>query len=79
MQGADDLFAGQFRFASFEAERQRRLLARGGRYAVSSAAPCLMIARDLEAPLDRPRGLLLLARETSCPALLLGRDGDGGA
>jgi hypothetical protein len=53
--------------------------ARGGRYAVSSAPPCLMIARDLEAPLDRPRGLLLLARETSCPALLLGRDGDGGA
>ena len=53
--------------------------ARGGRYALSSAPPCLMIARDLEAPLDRPRGLLLLARETSCPVLLLGRDGDDGA
>ena len=52
--------------------------ARGGRYAVSSAAPCLMITLDLEAPLDRPRGLLLLAREASCPVLLLGRDGDGG-
>lgn len=47
--------------------------ARAGRYAVSSAIPCLLITQELQAPLDRPGGLLLLAQETTCPVLYLGR------
>ena len=52
---------------------------RVGRYGSSSASPCMLVAARLKAPLDSPRGLLLLARETSRPVLLLGEGSDGPA